>query len=47
MEGVATSEQIDMIFIKEFHHEMGSLYTTDLIIIISTIKNIKQERKKT
>jgi len=31
MEGVATPEQIDMIFIKEFHHEMGPLSTSDLI----------------
>ena len=41
MEGVATPEQIDMIFIKEFHHEMGPLSTSDLIKNFSTIKNVK------
>lgn len=31
MEGVATPEQIDLIFTNGFHHETGPLHTADLI----------------
>ncbi len=40
MEGVATPEQIDMIFTQGFHHEMGPLHTADLIGIDTVVNSI-------
>lgn len=40
MEGVATPEQIDMIFTKGFHHETGPLHTADLIGIDTVVNSI-------
>lgn len=40
MEGVATPEQIDMIFTKGFHHETGPLHTADLIGIDTVVHSI-------
>lgn len=38
LEGVATVEQIDQIFMEGFHHKMGPLQTADLIGL-DTVKN--------
>lgn len=41
MEGVASPEQIDMIFQKGFHHQMGPLHTADLIGIDTVVNSIE------
>ncbi|URZ01273.1 3-hydroxyacyl-CoA dehydrogenase family protein [Clostridium felsineum] len=40
MEGVATPEQIDMIFTNGFHHETGPLHTADLIGIDTVVNSL-------
>lgn len=40
MEGVATPEQIDMIFTRGFHHETGPLHTADLIGIDTVVNSL-------
>ncbi|RKD31349.1 3-hydroxyacyl-CoA dehydrogenase family protein [Lacrimispora algidixylanolytica] len=40
MEGIAEPEQIDLIFTKGFHHEMGPLHTADLIGIDTVVDSI-------
>lgn len=40
MEGIATPEQVDMIFTKGFHHETGPLHTADLIGIDTVVNSI-------
>ena len=44
MEGVATPEQIDMIFTRGFHHETGPLHTADLIGIDTVVMFSIHER---
>lgn len=40
MEGVASPEQIDMIFTRGFHHETGPLHTADLIGIDTVVNSL-------
>ncbi|MBP3325592.1 MAG: 3-hydroxyacyl-CoA dehydrogenase family protein [Coprococcus sp.] len=40
MEGIATPEQVDMIFTRGFHHEIGPLYTADLIGIDTVVNSL-------
>lgn len=41
MEGVATPQQIDKIFVEGFHHKMGPLQTADLIGIDTVVNAIE------
>ena len=41
LEGVATPEQIDEIFVKCFHHTMGPLHTADLIGLDTVMYSLK------
>lgn len=40
LEGVATPEQIDLIFTKGFHHETGPLHTADLIGLDTVVNSL-------
>ena len=41
LEGVATPEQIDLIFTEGFHHKMGPLHTIDLIGLDTVVNSLK------
>lgn len=41
LEGVATPEQIDEIFMKGFHHKMGPLHTADLIGLDTVVQSLQ------
>ena len=41
MEGVATPEQVDLIFTKGFHHETGPLHTADLIGLDTVMNSLE------
>lgn len=40
MEGVATPEQVDLLFTRGFHHETGPLHTADLIGIDTVVNSL-------
>ena len=40
IEGVATPEQVDLLFTRGFHHEMGPLHTADLIGIDTVVNSL-------